>query len=286
MFCFKCGAPMPDTALACPQCKAAVTAAPPPAAPAPAAAAAPAPAQGAQWLNIPRAQVYTGPQQTDGKAVGSLILGILAMFPLGLLAGIPAVILGHLSRKSIRESLGRLKGDGMALAGLIMGYLSVAAIPMILIIAAIAIPNLLRARMAANESAATSTVRTLNTAQVTYSMTYPTAGYARDLATLGSGASASCTGEGSADHACLIDNTLACGGSWCVKNGYRYSLTAVCEAGAACTDYLVVAMPVQPGSSGSKSFCSTADAVIRAKPAGIAVAPATAAQCQLWDPII
>src|SRR5713226_3901433 len=90
-----------------------------------------------------------GPQVTDGKAVVSLILGILAIFPFSIFAGIPAVVLGHISRSSIARSMGRLKGEGMALAGLIMGYLSVALIPMILIIAAIAIPNLVRAKIQA-----------------------------------------------------------------------------------------------------------------------------------------
>src|SRR5437016_838499 len=96
---------------------------------------------------------------TDGKAIGSLICGILSVTILSLLAGIPAIILGHLSRSGIKKSMGRLKGEGMALAGLIMGYVSLAIIPFILIIAAIAIPSLLRARQAANESAAVASLR-------------------------------------------------------------------------------------------------------------------------------
>ena len=58
-------------------------------------------------------------------------------------------------------------------------------VAIILIIAAIAIPNLLRARMAANESAAASSIRTLNTAQVSYITAYPTVGYGATLAALG-----------------------------------------------------------------------------------------------------
>ena len=61
-------------------------------------------------------------------------------------------------------------------------------VAIILIIAAIAIPNLLRSRIAANESAAAATTRTLNTTEVTYSTTYPAAGYAATLAILGPGA--------------------------------------------------------------------------------------------------
>ena len=52
-------------------------------------------------------------------------------------------------------------GDGMAIAGLVLGYIGFAAIPFILIIAAIAIPNLLRARMAANEASAVGSLRTI-----------------------------------------------------------------------------------------------------------------------------
>ena len=50
-------------------------------------------------------------------------------------------------------------------------------VAIILIIAAIAIPNLLRARMAANESSAVASIRTINTAEVTYNSTYPTVGF-------------------------------------------------------------------------------------------------------------
>src|SRR6202142_565452 len=63
-------------------------------------------------------------------------------------------------------------------------------VAIILIIAAIAIPNLLRARMAANESSAVASIRTINTAMITYNSSYPTVGFAGTLASLGG----SCTG--------------------------------------------------------------------------------------------
>jgi len=108
------------------------------------------------------------PRPTDGRAIGSLVFGILSWTPLTILAGIPAVILGHLSRDAIKKSQGELKGGGMALAGLIMGYLSVIMIPVILIIAAIAIPSLLRARQAANEAGAVANLKTVDAAEVQY----------------------------------------------------------------------------------------------------------------------
>jgi|SRR6185295_8363903 len=106
--------------------------------------------------------------KTDGKAIGSLVCGILSVTILSIIAGIPAIILGHISRSGIRKSAGRMKGGGMALAGLIMGYISLAIIPIIIILAAIAIPSLLRSRQAAHEAAAVATLRTVNTAEVTY----------------------------------------------------------------------------------------------------------------------
>ncbi len=63
-------------------------------------------------------------------------------------------------------------------------------VAIILIIAAIAIPNLLRARIAANESSAVASIRTINTAMISYDSSYPTVGYASSLSVLGG----SCTG--------------------------------------------------------------------------------------------
>ena len=135
MFCEKCGAAIQDGSLFCNQCGRAVTAAP-----------------GQQGAAPTPPARYVGDGETSGKALASLVTGIfgLLLFPIA----IAAIILGHMSRSEIRKSNGRLKGDGMATAGLVMGYGAFALIPFILIIAAIAIPNLLRARIAANESSA------------------------------------------------------------------------------------------------------------------------------------
>jgi len=65
-------------------------------------------------------------------------------------------------------------------------------VAIILIIAAIAIPNLLRARMAANESSAVASVRTVTTGEITYQTAYPTVGYAPALANLGGALSVAC----------------------------------------------------------------------------------------------
>ena len=109
--------------------------------------------------------------ETDGKAIGSLVCGIASVTILSIFAGIPAIILGHISRSDIRKSEGRLKGERLALAGLIMGYISLAIIPLVLIVATIAIPSLIRARQTAHEAAAVSTLWKINTAEETYKST-------------------------------------------------------------------------------------------------------------------
>ena len=130
-------------------------------------------------------------------------------------------------------------------------------VAIILIIAAIAIPNLLRARMAANESAAASSIRTINTAEVSYITAYPTVGYAATLLTLG-GASP-CTATQT--NACLIDNNLAAAPAT-GKSGYLYAAT-----GTAST-YEAGAWPVTTNSTGTKTFCSVEDAVVRVDTTG------------------
>ncbi|HKD46017.1 MAG TPA: DUF4190 domain-containing protein [Candidatus Angelobacter sp.] len=281
MFCSNCGASLSGTPSACPLCGAAVATVSFPHSAAPATASTPVPA--AAWSPAPQTLDYSGQQETDGKAVGSLVLGILSLIGLWLVAGIPAVILGHLAKSNIRKSMGRLKGDGLATAGLIMGYLSVATLPVVVIIASIAIPSLLRSRMVANESTAASTLRVINSAQATYASTYPNAGFARDLATLGPGGSAICSGEGTQEHACLIDRTLGCRGPSCIKYGYQFKMVATCGGGGACTDYVVLAVPASSGSTGTKSFCTTSDTIIRVRP-GNATFP-TPAACHAWPPI-
>ena len=275
MFCFKCGTSMPDTSEACPQCGTLVSAAPP--LPTPAPAAAPAPAQA--WQYPAFGQPYAPQPQTEGKAVVSLILGILSLTCLSLLAGIPAIILGHVAQSSIRKSGGRLIGGGMALAGLIMGYIStVIFIPIIL---AIAIPAFLQERITTNEAAAASSMRIINTAQVEYVTNYPNAGYARSLATLGTGSAGPC--HASEEHACLLDQVLGCNSEWCNKNGYNFRVTGVeCEQNGVCAGYLVVATPLGT-NTGIQSYCSTSDAVIRYQRGGYSL-PTTVAECNAWPP--
>jgi competence protein ComGC len=230
MFCNHCGREVPDNSPFCNNCGANLATATP---------AVPYP------VVPPPGPAETVP--TSGKATASLICGILGLTIFSILTAIPAIIFGHMSRKEIRESGGRLKGDGMALAGMIMGYIAtglVVLIVPILIIAAIAIPNLLRSRMAANEASAVATVRTLNSASASYAEKNNQ--YAESLQEL--------------ESAGLIDSSIASGN----KNGYHFSYESGDSDGDGVRDkYWVVASPVSRDSSGVTEFCSDETAIVR-----------------------
>jgi prepilin-type N-terminal cleavage/methylation domain-containing protein len=115
-------------------------------------------------------------------------------------------------------------------------------VAIILIIAAIAIPNLLRARMAANDSAAAASTRTINTAEVAYFDAYPGIGFPVALATLG-GVSPCTAGPATG---CLIDNYLATNGGGAGKSGYNFNATGSIGAGSLINNqYYATAAPVR-----------------------------------------
>jgi len=142
-------------------------------------------------------------------------------------------------------------------------------VAIILIIAAIAIPNLLRARMAANESSAASSVRTANTAEVTYQSTYPTTGYAATLLALGGPIGAACVPAPAS--ACLIDSVLANNGNpaGSGKSGYLFATGAGTVSGGVNVGYTVAAVPITINQTGLRGFCAEEDAVVRVDPAGV-----------------
>ncbi|HMK29194.1 MAG TPA: prepilin-type N-terminal cleavage/methylation domain-containing protein [Terriglobales bacterium] len=146
-------------------------------------------------------------------------------------------------------------------------------VAIILIIAAIAIPNLLRARIAANEASAVGGLRTLQTAQITYGSSYPTVGFANTLTNLGPNGTT--CGAPDPQHACLVDNVIGCaGGSNCVKSGYQYNIndTGAFTSGGIVLGFELSADPTAPGTSGVRYFCSAnSDAVVRASTAGAAI---------------
>ena len=133
-------------------------------------------------------------------------------------------------------------------------------VAIILIIAAIAIPNLLRSRMAANEASAVGSVRTLNTAEVTYSSAYTDVGFTTTLKNLGPNGN-TCTGASGATStgACLIDNVLGTG----TKSGYNFTLGQGSGTTTPQYTFAVNANPITPGTSGQRSFFSDQTGVIR-----------------------
>ncbi len=143
-------------------------------------------------------------------------------------------------------------------------------VAIILIIAAIAIPNLLRARIAANEASAVASLRTINTAQVTYTMSYPTVGYAATLPALGPASATSCTNP-SSTNSCIIDYTLAnavSGGATGSKSGYKFALAAAVGSGGTGPNvtFIAGAAPLSYNQSGVRRFCTVEDDVIRFDP--------------------
>jgi type IV pilus assembly protein PilA len=144
-------------------------------------------------------------------------------------------------------------------------------VAIILIIAAIAIPNLLRARISANESSAASSVRTINTAEVSFYSTYPATGYstpgAAALGALGPGAITGCPAGGPlVTAACLIDWNLSQAATIATaKSGFYFGLTSTSGA-APFLSYTAGGAPAAFNQSGVRSFCSNEDGVIHFNP--------------------
>ncbi len=148
-------------------------------------------------------------------------------------------------------------------------------VAIILIIAAIAIPNLLRARIAANEASAAASVRKMSTAEIAYNTSYPTIGYSPDLASLG-GPTTGCTPSSST--ACILDNVLSSG----TKSGYTFSALGFSAVGPN-SSFVVGAVPITYNQSGVRDFCIVTDGVLRINPGSAgAVTPPDVATCAAY----
>jgi type IV pilus assembly protein PilA len=132
-------------------------------------------------------------------------------------------------------------------------------VAIILIIAAIAIPNLLRSKIAANEASAVGSMRTINTTSTQYSTTY--GGYPPLLTDLGGPAG----GTASSTSAELIDAILAGG----TKSGYSFSYTAgATDSNGNVLQYTMTAIPTSSGVTGQRTFFTDQSGVIRADATG------------------
>jgi type IV pilus assembly protein PilA len=141
----------------------------------------------------------------------------------------------------------RTKQKGFSLIELLI------VVAIILIIAAIAIPNLMRARMSANESSAAGSIRTINTGEVSYASAYPTVGYT-SLASLGG--TSPCTP--STGTACFVDTVLSSG----AKEGYTFTATGGSPVNGMNTTYTSLGQPFALNETGTRSFCSDQTGVI------------------------
>ena len=152
-------------------------------------------------------------------------------------------------------------------------------IAIILIIAAIAIPNLLRARMSANESSAASAVRSITAAEVSYFSAFPTVGFAVQLQDLGR--TEPCTPAPTS--ACLLDDSLA--NAIPGSNGhagYQFLATGLNAVGSINYSFVAGATPMVPSRSGTRDFCSITDGVLRSQITAGGVPPNTLAPCMAY----
>jgi type IV pilus assembly protein PilA len=157
-------------------------------------------------------------------------------------------------------------------------------VAIILIIAAIAIPNLMRARMAANDSSAAAGERTIITGEVGYFAAYPTIGFTK-LVSLGSALNTVCVP--SITTACLIDANLANNGTPANsgKSGYSFAANPATGAGASVpNEFLTTSTPLG-ATTGTKAYCAVDDGVIRTQPAGTITLVASYGACQLLNPL-
>lgn len=155
-------------------------------------------------------------------------------------------------------------------------------VAIIMIIAAIAIPNLLRARMAANESSAASAVRTITLAESAYYTAYPSIGFAVQIQDLGR--TEPCTPAPT--HACLMDDTLALAVPGTTgHSGYQFLATGINGGGILNGAFVAGGTPIRANGTGTRDFCATSDAVIRSQPSTGSAPPTTPGAC-LSFPII
>jgi type IV pilus assembly protein PilA len=154
-------------------------------------------------------------------------------------------------------------------------------VAIILIIAAIAIPNLLRARIAANDSSAAGSEHSITVGEIGYYGAYPTVGYGT-LAELGTAGATPCVPTTTAG--CFIDNNLASNGTpaGSGKSGYSFAVTPGNTNGAP--NFYTTAIPLS-NESGAKSYCAADDGVLRANAPGNLGIATSYANCLTFNPV-
>lgn len=144
-------------------------------------------------------------------------------------------------------------------------------VAIILIIAAIAIPNLLQARLAANEASAAGSLNAIKSAEVTYFTAYPTVGYSPDIGSLGG--AVPCAPASTS--ACLIDSFLSSSTPGSTgKSGFVYLATGIINGGGTInTSFVAAAAPVTAHSTGNHDYCTSNDGILRSQIASVGDVP-------------
>jgi hypothetical protein len=149
-------------------------------------------------------------------------------------------------------------------------------ITLLLIVVAILITR--KGQMSLPSTPGASTIRTINTSEVTFASIYPAVGYAPNLSVLGPADSSNCDSS----HACLLDNVVACaagiGQGWCRKGLYRYNVRSSSSV-PPYKNYWVTATPIDARSE-RRSYCSLSDAVMRSEPGVSRSRPYTLEECR------
>jgi type IV pilus assembly protein PilA len=148
-------------------------------------------------------------------------------------------------------------------------------IAIILVIAAIAIPNLMRARMAANDASAAGSIHMIDAGEAGYFATYETLGFPVTLVPLGG--PAPCTP--SVVTACLIDDNLATNGGGSGKSGYSFAASGFASAGSPSNDQFYATGTPNSSLSGTRAYCSVEDMMVRLQPAGVTTLVPSYAAC-------
>jgi type II secretory pathway pseudopilin PulG len=182
--------------------------------------------------------------QKKGLAIFALVMGIVSFLSFSLLGigAITGIIVASIAMSKVKRQPTVYGGRGMALAGLILSIVSFATIIPVALVASIALPNLLAARMAANEASAISSIRQIESAERVYQLNFGKYATLNELAAQG-----------------LLDAKLARG----TKNGYKFTIQLTSDDPDA-PGFAVVSVPVGYRQTGRRSFYIDESSVIRA----------------------
>ena len=183
-------------------------------------------------------------RQKKGLAIFALVMGIISFMSFSLLGvgAIVGIIVACIAMGRTSREPSVYGGRSMAITGLILSIVSLVTIIPVALVASIAIPNLLAARMAANEASAIGSVRQIAAAEGVYQSSFGKYATLNELAAQG-----------------LLDAKLATG----TRNGYNFTLEVTSDDPDA-PGFAVMSVPVSYRNSGRRSFYIDESGVIRA----------------------